>query len=90
MPPVSHPFLQGSLIIFMNYNDHNPPHVHVKYQNDHSSYRIVVKTRKWLKSKKKLPSKLRKLVEAWVEVHEQHLLEQWAKAQNKDNISIVG
>jgi hypothetical protein len=44
----------------------------------------------YTKSKKKLPSKLRKLVEAWVEVHEQHLLEQWAKAQNKDNISIVG
>jgi len=43
-----------------------------------------------LKSKKKLPSKLRRLVETWVEVHEQYLPEQWAKAQQKDNISIVG
>ena len=90
MPPVSHPFLQGSLIIFMNYNDHNPPHVHIKYQRDYNSYRIAIKTRKWLKSKKQLPLKLKKLVEAWVEAHEDHLLEQWDKAKNKQDISIVG
>ncbi|MBW4461275.1 MAG: DUF4160 domain-containing protein [Nodosilinea sp. WJT8-NPBG4] len=33
MPPVSHPFQKGLLVVLMNYNDHAPPHVHVKYQN---------------------------------------------------------
>jgi len=26
----------GIASFFMNYNGHNPPHVHVKYQNDYS------------------------------------------------------
>ena len=34
MPPVSHPFKKGALIVLMNYNDHAPPHVHIKYQGD--------------------------------------------------------
>jgi hypothetical protein len=34
MPPVSHPFKRGELVILMNYKDHSPPHVHVKYQSD--------------------------------------------------------
>jgi hypothetical protein len=49
MPPVSHPFKLGALIILMNYNDHAPPHVHVKYQNDVRSYRIEIRTRLWMK-----------------------------------------
>jgi hypothetical protein len=37
-PPVSHPFKKGALVVLLNYNDHDPPHVHVKYQSDVSSY----------------------------------------------------
>jgi hypothetical protein len=29
-----------------------------------------------------LPSTLRRMVETWVEAHEQELLEQWTNAQN--------
>ena len=49
MPPVSHPFKRGALIVLMNYNDHAPPHVHVKYQGDVGSYRMEIATRRWLK-----------------------------------------
>jgi hypothetical protein len=38
MPPVSHPFKKGALAVIMNYSDHDPPHVHVKYQSDVRSY----------------------------------------------------
>lgn len=76
MPPVSHPFKKGALIILMNYKDHAPPHVHVKYQGDVRSYRLEIKTRKWMKPGKDLPPALLKLVEFWVEAHEQELLEQ--------------
>lgn len=62
MPPVSHPFKKGALVILMNYNDHDPPHVHVKYQRDVRSYRIEIGTRKWMKPGKELSPNLKKMV----------------------------
>lgn len=74
----------------MNYNDHAPPHVHVKYQGDVRSFRIEIRTRKWMRSDRELPTNMRKMVESWVEVHEQELLEQWANARNGQPVTIVG
>jgi len=74
----------------MNYQDHAPPHVHVKYQSDVGSYRIEIRTREWMKSSKALPLKLAEMVEIWVEVHEEELLEQWENARTNRPVSIVG
>jgi hypothetical protein len=74
----------------MNYNDHAPPHVHVKYQGDVRNYRLEIQTRVWLKPGKELPTTLRRLIEAWVEAHEQELLHEWQKAQNGEQVRIVG
>ncbi|MBI4771969.1 MAG: DUF4160 domain-containing protein [Chloroflexi bacterium] len=74
----------------MNYVDHAPPHVHVKYQGDARSYRIEIRTRAWMKPGQDLPPTLRKLVETWVEAHEAELLEQWDNARNNRLVSIVG
>lgn len=74
----------------MNYDDHAPPQVHVKYQGNVASHRIEIRTRQWMKSNKRLPTSLRKMVEAWVEAHEPELLEQWANAQNNEQVVIVG
>lgn len=63
MPPVSHPFKKGALVILMNYVDHAPPHVHVKYQGDVRSYRIEIRTRAWLISGRDMPPALKRLVE---------------------------
>jgi len=90
MPPVSHPFLKGRLICYINYNDHSPPHIHVKYQQDVSNYRINIKTREWLKSGKVLPNKLKKLIEAWVGAHEVDLLRQWDNAKNNIPVKVIG
>ena len=90
MPPVSHPFKKGALIILMNYNDHEPPHVHVKYQNDVRSYRVEIRSRNWMKPGKELSPKLRRMVESWIEAHEEDLLEQWENARNNRPVSIVG
>ena len=90
MPPVSHPFKKGALVVLMNYNDHDPPHVHVKYQNDVRRYRIEIRTRRWMKPGKSLSLKLRKMVEAWIEAHERELLEQWENAKRHRPVSIVG
>jgi hypothetical protein len=90
MPPVSHPFKKGALVILMNYVDHAPPHVHVKYQDDVRSYRIEIETRAWLKPGRDLSPALKRLVETWVEAHEAELLEQWENARNNQPVSIVG
>ena len=74
----------------MNYNDHDPPHVHVKYQKDVRSYRIEIKSKKWLKPGKDLPLPLKSLVESWIEAHTQELLQEWEKASNNKSISIIG
>ena len=44
MPPVSRVFQRSGFVILMNYNDHAPPHVHVKYQGDVRSYRLAIQT----------------------------------------------
>lgn len=90
MPPVSHPFKKGALVILMNYNDHTPPHVHIKYQGDVHSYRLEIRSRTWLKPGKELPLTLRKMIELWVEAHEQELLEQWENARHNQPVVIVG
>lgn len=76
-------------MILMNYNDHDPPHLHVKYQNDFGSYRIEIRTRAWMKSDKKLSAVLQKVVEVWVQAHERALLEEWANAQRHRPVRIV-
>jgi hypothetical protein len=90
MPPVSRPFKKGALVVLMNYADHAPPHVHVKYQDDVHSYRVAIKTRRWMRPGKGLPPILEKLVEVWVEAHESELLEQWDNARNNRPVVIVG
>jgi hypothetical protein len=90
MPPVSHPFKRGALVILMNYNDHAPPHVHVKYQTDVRNYRIEIATLLWMRPGKEMPPALRKLVEAWIAVHEEELLEQWHRARSGEQVMIVG
>lgn len=89
MPPISHPFKKGALVILMNYGDHEPPYVHVKYQSDERSYGIEIRARNWMKPAKELPPKLKKMVESWAEAHEQGLLEQWERAQNHQPVLIV-
>jgi hypothetical protein len=90
MPPVSHPFKQGALVVLMNYNDHAPPHVHVRYQGDVRSYRLDIRTREWLRPGVPLPPRLRRMIESWVEAHEEELLEQWDRSRRGQPVSVVG
>ncbi|MDO8810736.1 MAG: DUF4160 domain-containing protein [Gallionella sp.] len=70
MPEISR-FL--GIVIFMYFDEHNPPHFHVKY-NEHAA---VVNIRTLNVSDGYLPAKVRGLVEEWAELHKQELLEMW-------------
>ncbi len=68
------------LIIRMYYapKEHNPPHIHVYYQNDSAT--IEIKTCEILEGK--LSSKQLRLVAAWIEIHREELMADWVLCQN--------
>lgn len=73
MPEISSFF---GIIICLYYQDHNPPHIHAKYEG--SEIEIEIKTKK-IKSGTVSPRAL-KLIEEWIDLHEIELLENWKLA----------
>lgn len=67
------------LIVAMYYLDtkqHNHPHIHVKYQDSEAVFRIP----DGLLLEGSLPKGKIKLVEAWIELHQEELMANWALA----------
>jgi hypothetical protein len=70
MPEISR-FL--GIIISMYFDEHNPPHFHVQY----NELRAVVEVRSLNISAGVLPARVRGLVEEWAELHRDELLRMW-------------
>lgn len=70
MPEISR-FL--GIIIFMYFDEHNPPHFHIKY----NEYKAVMEIQSLNILAGQLPVKVRGLVEEWAEMHTEELLEMW-------------
>ena len=70
MPEISR-FL--GIIIYMYFNDHNPPHFHAVYNEYKTS--ISIKTLGLMEGK--LPSRAMSLVIEWAQEHQEELLENW-------------
>ncbi|MCL1787844.1 MAG: DUF4160 domain-containing protein [Defluviitaleaceae bacterium] len=68
-------------IITMYYRDHNPPHIHVQYQND----KALVNTDGDV-IEGALPKRQLRLVQAWVELHRDEILANWELAQEKNEL----
>jgi hypothetical protein len=69
MPEISR-FL--GIVIFMNFNEHNPPHFHAKY----GDYQIIVEIITGV-VEGKFPKRALKLVMEWYEMHRDELLNNW-------------
>ena len=65
------------IAIFMYFDDHNPPHFHVRY-ND---FRAVISINDLLLIEGKLPARVLGLVMEWAELHKKELLENWDMVQ---------
>ena len=61
------------IVITMYFEEHDPPHFHVRYNEHRAS--MDIKTLNLIASA--LPAKVRGLVEEWAEQHQQELLEMW-------------
>jgi len=70
MPEISH-FL--GIIIYMYFNDHNPPHFHVKY----NEFRAIISIENLSLIKGELPPRVLGLVIEWAELHQAELKANW-------------
>ena len=73
------------LIVRMYYFDtqqHSAPHIHVHYQD--SSAVVEIPTGKLLEGR--LPKAKHKLIDAWVEIHNEELMADWQLAINGESV----
>jgi Domain of unknown function (DUF4160) len=70
MPEISRFY---GIIVYMFFNDHNPPHFKVKYAEFEAN--IILENGSLLNGD--FPISKLKLVQAWAEIHKKELLEMW-------------
>ena len=69
------------IVIYMQYDDHNPPHFHAEYQGERASFDFDGN-----QLNGSFPKKQTKLVQAWCEIHREELMADWELASEKTEI----
>lgn len=82
MPEISRFY---GIIIRMFYNDHNPPHFHVVYQESEAV--IDINTLDIIAGE--LPGRALSLAIEWAVSHRKELIENWEKAQNHETLKKI-
>jgi hypothetical protein len=77
MPEVSRFY---GILIFMFFNEHNPPHFHVTY----GEFRITVEINTGVVIGK-MPKRALNLIFEWMEQHKGELLDNWNRCQQGDS-----
>ena len=75
MPVISRFF---GIVVFMNYNDHNPPHFHARYQDQE----VIVEIQSGVVTGTMSRRALQLLFE-WMEQHQEELLRNWSRARER-------
>jgi hypothetical protein len=70
MPEISR-FL--GIVIYMHFNEHNPPHFHAEY----NEFRASISINNLGLIEGRLPSKVMSLVIEWAQEHQEELLKNW-------------
>ncbi len=69
MPEISRFY---GIIVYMFYNEHNPPHFHAKYQE----YEAVIDIESGI-VRGEMPRRALSLIYDWIDIHKDELLENW-------------
>jgi hypothetical protein len=72
------------IIITMLFDDHNPPHFHVKY----GEYRASINIKDGA-IKGTLPRRALNLVFEWLDLHREELLNNWCRVENRQTLSNI-
>ena len=79
MPEISRFF---GIVIKMFFDDHNPPHFHASYGKDEA----LVEIRTLTVFAGQLPPRALGLVIEWATLHQQELMDDWQRGQNKQSL----
>jgi Domain of unknown function (DUF4160) len=82
MPTISRFF---GLIIQMYWDDHFPPHIHVK-KGKNAQWVFRIKDCEVIESKGRFTDKDIRLIEAWIELRRSQLMENWELARQKKTL----
>ena len=82
MPTIS--MFYGIIVrmLFMDTKQHNLPHIHVEYQGMQAVLEIPDGTL----LEGQLPSKKLRLLQAWIDIHEEELMADWTLAVNGEPV----
>ncbi|GJQ59150.1 MAG: DUF4160 domain-containing protein [Candidatus Scalindua sp. AMX11] len=72
------------IVVFMNYNEHNPPHFHAIYQEQEASIDIQTGLVQGKMSKRVL-----RMLFEWSEIHKDELMENWELARNRKQLNKI-
>lgn len=75
MPTVSRFY---GIVVFMNYNDHEPPHFHARYQDGEVTVEIETGIVRGVMSKRAL-----RMIFEWSDNHREDLLDNWDRARER-------
>jgi hypothetical protein len=64
----------------MYFDEHNPPHIHVRYQNESAIFSIPSGDM----TEGKFSSRNIRLVQAWIELHREELMMNWELCRNDE------
>jgi hypothetical protein len=81
MPEISRFY---GIIIYMFFNDHNPPHFHVEYQDFEATIEIESGIIKGI-----IPRRALKLIFEWMDLHKEELLENWKKIEERKSLEKI-
>lgn len=75
MPTISRFY---GIVVFMNYNDHMPPHFHARYQE----YEVIVELGSWV-AQGRMPARALQMILDWAARNEEALEDDWQRARLK-------
>ncbi|MBF0262561.1 MAG: DUF4160 domain-containing protein [Magnetococcales bacterium] len=78
MPVLSRFF---GIVIFMHWNDHQPPHFHAKYGN----YELMMNLDGDI-LEGSMPRRAMALIKEWLFLHQEELRENWKRVRNRQSV----
>ena len=72
------------IVVFMNYNDHNPSHFHARYQDQEVIVEIETGLVEGRMSKRAL-----KMVLEWLDLHQAELIDNWELARQRKALRAI-
>jgi hypothetical protein len=72
------------IVITMLFEDHNPPHFHVKY----GDFRAQITIQDGI-VQGKLPRRALNMVFEWLDLHREELIENWRRMENREDLLLI-